>query len=159
MTPETGPRGPLLPPPIWALLFGGAMVGAARLAPGLAFDAPERAWIAGFLVAAGLGVDLSALLQFRRHRTTIDPTRPGRASALVTTGIYRHTRNPMYVGMAIVLTGVAVWTGSALALVLVPVFVWVLTAWQIRPEEAAMRTLFGEAFDAYAAAVPRWLIV
>ena len=158
MTPETGPPGPLLPPPIWALLFAGAMVGAARLAPGLAFDVPGRPWIAGLLVAAGLGVDLSALLQFRRHRTTIDPTRPGRASALVTTGIYRLTRNPMYVGMAIVLTGIAVWTGSALALVLVPVFVWVLTAWQIRPEEAAMRTLFGEAFDAYAAAVPRWLI-
>lgn len=149
-------RRPLLPPPLWALLFAGAMWGAARLGPELDFTG--RRVLAGLLVILGLGVDASALIQFRRHRTTIDPTRPARASALVTTGIYRVSRNPMYLGMATVLTGVAVWMGSPPALALVPVFVWVITACQIRPEEAVMRRLFGEAYGAYAAAVPRWVI-
>lgn len=149
-------RRPLLPPPLWALLFAGAMLLLARSVPALGVDLP--AVIPAALVALGLGVDLAALLQFRRHRTTFDPTRPDRASALVTTGLYRWSRNPMYVGLAITLTGVAAWTGNVLALALVPAFVAVVTAFQIRPEEVAMRRLFGEAFEAYAAAVPRWLV-
>ena len=155
---DAGAARPVLPPPLWAVLFAAAMIGAAWAVPGLALDVPSRSVLAGLLVLVGLGTDAAALVQFRRHRTTIDPTRPERASALVTTGIYRISRNPMYLGMAVVLTGIAVWTGSLLALALVPLFVWVLTAWQIRPEEAAMRQLFRETFDAYATAVPRWLI-
>lgn len=145
-----------MPPPLWALLFAGAMVLVARAAPGLGFRVPGA--LAAVPAVAGLAVDAAALLQFRRHRTTFDPTRPERASALVTTGLYGLTRNPMYLGMALVLTGVALWVGNLLALGLIPVFVAVITAFQIRPEEAAMRRLFGEAFDAYAARVPRWVI-
>lgn len=151
-------RRPPVPPPVWALLFAGAMVLLSRFAPGLGLDFPGRRALAALLAAGGLTLDAAALLQFRRHRTTFDPTRPDRASALVTTGLYRVSRNPMYVGMATLLLGLAVWLGHLLALALVPAFVVLLTIVQIRPEEEAMRRLFGDAFEAYAAAVPRWLI-
>ena len=110
------------------------------------------------LAGLGVAVAVAGVVIFRRHGTTIDPTAPGRASALVTSGIYRVTRNPMYLGMALVLLGFAIWTGNLLALALAPVFVVAITRFQIRAEEAALRRLFGGAFDAYAAAVPRWLI-
>ena len=101
---------------------------------------------------------VAGVAQFRRHGTTIDPTAPERASALVTTGVFGVTRNPMYLGMTAVLLGLGVWTGNAAALVPALLFVPFITAVQIRAEEAAMRRLFGPAFDAYAARTPRWLI-
>jgi protein-S-isoprenylcysteine O-methyltransferase Ste14 len=120
------------------------------LAPGV------RLGLAGALAVIGVGFDLLGLLTFFRRRTTINPLRPARASALVTGGIYRITRNPMYVGMAFLLAGWAVWLG-ALWPFLGPVFlVAYLTRFQIEPEERILRSKFSE-FEAYAARVRRWL--
>lgn len=142
-----------IPPPILTM--------ALALVMGLAagWPAPDALrWalaLVVFLIAGAFG--LPALGAFRRAQTTIDPVRVDRASALVTTGIYRRTRNPMYVSLVLMLVawslflgGVWVWAGP-LVLVL-----W-LDRLQIRPEEAAMAARFGSRYEAYRSAVRRWL--
>jgi protein-S-isoprenylcysteine O-methyltransferase Ste14 len=132
---------------------------AAAAAP--SFDLPiERVWRLGpaaLLLAAGVGFAISGVLAFRQARTTVDPTRPGAASALVAAGVYRISRNPMYVGFALALAAWALSLGNALSLLLVPLFVLYLNRFQIIPEERALRARFGAAYDAYAGSVRRWL--
>lgn len=109
------------------------------------------------LAAAGGAVALAGLLAFRQARTTFNPLAPQQASALVTGGIYRYTRNPMYLGMLAVLAGWGVWLGNAASWLGLPLSMAVLTVLQIRPEERILRARFGAAFDVYAARVRRWL--
>lgn len=99
----------------------------------------------------------AALLQFRRQGTTVDPVHPHRASKLVTTGPNALTRNPMYVGLAGLLLAHAVVRGPQRAVPPVLVFALVVDRFQIAPEEAALRTRFGEAYTTYCSKVPRWL--
>ena len=94
---------------------------------------------------------------FRRSGTTDDPFRPERASVLVTSGMNAVTRNPMYVGMAGLLVAHAVRRGSWASLAPVAAFVAVVDRYQVRFEEAALRVRFGDDYEAYCAAVPRWL--
>lgn len=109
------------------------------------------------LGSAGLGVGIAGVLAFRRARTTVNPWRPERASALVDTGIYRHTRNPMYLGLLLGLLGWAVYLGSLLALLLALAFVPWMNRFQIGPEERALERIFGDDFAAYRRRVRRWL--
>ena len=95
--------------------------------------------------------------QFRRRGTTVDPFEPERASALVTSGANALTRNPMYVGMAGLLVANAVRRGSWTALLPVAAFTVVIDRVQIAAEETALLAKFGPQYDAYRAAVPRWL--
>jgi protein-S-isoprenylcysteine O-methyltransferase Ste14 len=76
---------------------------------------------------------------------------------MVTSGVYRHTRNPMYLGMLCLLGAWAAWLGNAAALLGLPAFVAYMNRFQIAPEERALAQRFGAAFDAYAARVRRWL--
>lgn len=110
------------------------------------------------LVLAGFGVALSGVLSFRRHRTTVNPMNPERASSLVRLGIYRYTRNPMYLGMLLLLGGWFFHLQNLAAGVFPPFYVAVLTELQIRPEERALTELFGEEYEGYLRATPRWLI-
>jgi protein-S-isoprenylcysteine O-methyltransferase Ste14 len=97
------------------------------------------------------------LLAFRAARTTINPMAPQRTRALVTGGVYRITRNPMYVGMALLLSAWAVALGSTWALAGPLGFMLFITRFQIRPEEQALHALFGETYAAYCRRVRRWL--
>lgn len=125
--------------PAWTIRFGGHRVLAAVCAA-----------LAAVVVAAGL-------VSFRRARTTSNPLRPDAASALVITGIYRHTRNPMYLGFALALLAWAVWLAQPLALLGVPAFVAWMNRFQIAPEERALAALFGDAFAHYCREVRRWV--
>ena len=89
--------------------------------------------------------------------TTVDPTVPEKASTLINQGVYRLTRNPMYVGFACFLIGWAGYLADPLAFLLVPVFIWYLTQFQIKPEEQALSQLFGEEYQHYCQQVRRWL--
>ena len=109
------------------------------------------------LATAGAALALAGVWAFAQARTTVNPLAPRRARELVTHGVYRHTRNPMYLGMLLALAGWAVWLGNAAALPVLPAFVLVLNALQIRPEEAALRERFGEAYARYACRARRWL--
>ncbi len=144
------------PPALVVVLCGGLMWGldqAAPLAHLVASPANRAGWL---LVLIGLGVAAAAIVQFRRARTTVDPTRPAKASALVQSGIFRYSRNPMYLGMGVVLCGWAALLGSLSPWFVVPLFVVLLTWLQIRPEEAVLTTLFGPAYSDYCARVGRW---
>jgi len=112
-----------------------------------------------FWILSGIGVlfGVAGLYSFYRARTSIDPHKPDKASSLVTTGVYRITRNPMYVGLAIILIGWAFRLGSLVSMMGVVIFVFYITHFQIIPEERAMQEKFGKAFEAYKSSVRRWL--
>ncbi|ADZ72698.1 methyltransferase family protein [Polymorphum gilvum] len=147
----------LVPPPLQAFLFAVAMALAARAFPGLAVTFPGQVALAVGLAALGLAIDLTAVVAFLRSRTTVNPLRPAKARMLVATGLYRFTRNPMYLGLLLVLSGWAVWLGHGLAAAIVPLFVVAVTELQIKPEEAALEAKFGEPYRAYRRKVRRWI--
>jgi protein-S-isoprenylcysteine O-methyltransferase Ste14 len=146
-----------IPPPIVAAAFALAMWACARWLPGVSARFAGQAWVATAALGAGLGVIVVAVAQFVRARTTVDPLHPDAASTLVSDGIFRLTRNPMYLGMALVLTAWALWLGNAAAALLVAGFVAWITRFQIAPEERALCAHFGASFEAYAQHVRRWL--
>ena len=109
------------------------------------------------LLVLGVAVSAAGVLSFRRARTTLNPTKPEEASSLVRTGIYRITRNPMYLGLVLVLVGWATFLSSAWALLGVASFVLYMSRFQIAPEERALSALFAGEYASYKASVRRWL--
>jgi protein-S-isoprenylcysteine O-methyltransferase Ste14 len=146
-----------VPPPVVALILALAAWGIDRLAPVPQAPAAWRAAAALALAAVAATFDIAALLAFRRARTTVNPMRPRATSAMVTGGVYRLTRNPMYVGLALFLSAWAVWLGSPWAWAAPAVFVAYITRFQVLPEERALGALFGADYAAYRARVRRWL--
>ncbi|AKS43374.1 methyltransferase family protein [Wenzhouxiangella marina] len=146
-----------LPPVLLVALCGAAGWAVAGRWPGPVL--PEPVWDAGTVIlgALGLFVCLAGLRAFARVGTTVDPTRPEGASSLVVTGIYRFTRNPMYLGFVLLLAAWAFRLGSLWALVTVPLCMLWLSRFQIVPEERALRERFGADFDIYCRRVRRWL--
>ena len=112
---------------------------------------------AATIALAGVVVGLLGFRAFKRAGTTIDPVRPDAASTLVTGGIYRHTRKPVYVGFTLTLLGFAVLLGSPWALVGPAAFVLFTARFQIAPEERALLTKFGRDFAKYKKSTRRWL--
>ncbi len=147
----------MVPPPAVAAVVALAMWGIARVAPPLPMPAAMRlaTCIASALV--GLAFSVAGVMSFRRARTTVNPTRPDAATSLVTSGIYRVTRNPMYVGLAFVLFAWAMFLSSAWALLGLVAFVMYIGRFQIAPEERALSKVFGSEYAAYQAKVRRWL--
>ena len=146
-----------IPPPLVALTMAALMWLIARAAPNLAFALPMRRVLAACVALAGVSVAIAGVAGFRRVGTTVNPLRPEKASTLVVTGIYRITRNPMYLGLLLVLVAWAVILSNALALILLPAFILYMNHFQIRPEEAALMSTFGPAFRTYKSKVRRWL--
>lgn len=146
-----------IPPPVVGLVTGAGVIALTVLVPGAGFAFPGSRVLAVCLVLVGIGIDLAGLVAFRRARTTVNPLRPHRAATLVTGGVYGVTRNPMYLGLAVSLTGIALWDVNLLALLLVPLFCAYITRFQIRPEERALRDIFGDDYTRYAARVRRWI--
>lgn len=146
-----------IPPVAVALLFGVAMWGVAFRYPAAELRLPGKLVIAIMLTCVGLGVVGAGAIRFRHHDTTFNPMDPNKASSMVTTGIYRFTRNPMYLGLALVLVGWAVYLESALALLLVPVFLVYMAYYQIIPEERILQSKFGSSYEEYSKTVRRWL--
>ena len=105
--------------------------------------------VAACIIALGM-------LEFSKAKTTVDPLRPERASSLVNTGIFKFTRNPMYLGMAIFLIAWCIKLGDILGLAIIPFFIWYMTVFQIKPEEKAMQKIFGEEYLNYKTRVRRW---
>lgn len=146
-----------IPPPIVGACIAALMLGAAWLVPALTFPLPLRVPIVVVLFCIGVALDLIALGYFLRARTTINPLQPGKASALVASGLYRFTRNPMYLGMATLLLAWAVYLSNGAAFLGLPLFVAYMNRFQIAPEERALRARFGEEFEAYCRRARRWL--
>ncbi len=146
-----------IPPVAVTLLFAGLMWLAARWVAQASFQLPASALIAVFLVGLGAIIAVAGVVAFRQKETTVDPTNPGKTTAIVDDGIYRYTRNPMYLGLAFALTGWAVYLGNLVAFMLVFAFVAYLTRFQIMPEERALQAKFGASYDDYKSRVRRWI--
>ncbi|WP_221029792.1 methyltransferase family protein [Actomonas aquatica] len=147
---------PLLYPPVWFLLQLGLTVLLIRTTESAWWSTP--AWLRAF----GLGIGFAgviwaatAILTVARHRTAVLPYRD--ANALITTCVFRWSRNPIYLGEAFILAGVALRSGELLPWVAVPLFMIGLTRGPIRWEESTLRQRFGPQFEAYAARTRRWL--
>jgi protein-S-isoprenylcysteine O-methyltransferase Ste14 len=147
----------IIPPPVQGLITGIAMWGVAQGFPGFDLSFPFQKLLAGVFIAAGVGIEITAVAAFFKARTTITPLKPSKTSALVVKGLYRISRNPMYLGLTLLLTGWMVWLGNPLNLVLLGGFIGFITVFQIKPEEAALREKFGAAYDEYCAVVRRWI--
>ena len=146
-----------IPPPIVALLAAAAMWGVSLATP--LVDAPARfRLIAAIAIAlAGVATAMLGVAAFRRAKTTVNPLKPETSSSLVTSGIYRVTRNPMYVGLALVLIAWAVFLSSIWALLGLLVFVLYMNRFQIVPEERVLSRMFGDTYSGYQRNVRRWL--
>ena len=117
-------------------------------------------WSSGFalmLYALGSAIVLAGMLTFFRMNTTVNPTTPEATTTMVTSGIYRFTRNPMYLGFLLILVGWAIDLSNLLAFAWLPVFVWYMNRFQILPEERALTSKFPEAFTLYQHSVRRWI--
>lgn len=146
-----------VPPPAVALVTAVLMWLASRSSPGLAFVFPPGNLLAVGLFAIGLMVAISGVVTFRRARTTLNPTKPETSSSLVSWGIYKVTRNPMYLGLLLVLSAWGIFLSNWLAFLFLPVFVVYINRFQIVPEEQALISLFAREFVAYQSRVRRWL--
>jgi protein-S-isoprenylcysteine O-methyltransferase Ste14 len=146
-----------VPPVALVLVFGIAMAAVARLFPLGRAGMPGRLVVAIALVCAGVLVAAAGVLTFRRQKTTVNPMTPEQSSSLVVTGIYRYSRNPMYLGFLLVLAGWGAYLANPAALLLLPLFVVYMNRFQIGPEERALSAKFGQPFDDYRQAVRRWL--
>jgi protein-S-isoprenylcysteine O-methyltransferase Ste14 len=144
-----------IPPVIVVLFFAGIM---ALIAHYSVIDFTVFvAYLAASLVIIGCVSCVAGVVSFKLAKTTVNPNKPEQASKLVTSGIYRISRNPMYLGFAFILAGWGVWLSSVWAMLGVVGFIGYLTLFQIMPEERALTKLFGEEFTAYKARVRRWL--
>ena len=146
-----------VPPVAVVLVFGVAMWLVSVNVPSLAIGSPWRIVVAAALAGAGLVTSVIAVVAFRKARTTVNPTRPDTTSALVTSGVYGLSRNPMYVGILLALTGWAVFLSHTLAFAFLPAYVAYMNRFQISPEERALSANFGSEFVAYKQSVRRWV--
>jgi protein-S-isoprenylcysteine O-methyltransferase Ste14 len=146
-----------VPPPVVALIFAALIWLIARFTPHVAMPAMLRIGVSALLGVAAFTIAFSAFGTFRRAKTTVDPTDPTKASSLVTIGIFRRTRNPMYLGLTLLLTSLAILLSAPAALLGPAVFAMYITRFQIMPEERAMAEKFGEDYARYRSEVRRWV--
>lgn len=138
------------------MLCGLAMYGMAQV-PFARFALPWKYGVASTFGLLGVGVAVAGVRSFRRAKTTVNPFTPEKSSALVVSGVYRLSRNPMYLGMLLVLVGWAYALGSLPALVGLPVYIGYMNRFQIGPEECLLAEKFGDAFEGYCRRVRRWV--
>lgn len=145
-------------PPV-AVALGIAALGwlAADATGQFTFDFAGRMVTTVALAFGGAAISLLGVAEFRRARTTVNPMTPQSSTALVVGGIYRVTRNPMYLGFLFLLAAWATWLAHPFAVAMLPGFVAYMNRFQIRPEEMALHERFGPEFAAYHSSVRRWL--
>lgn len=146
-----------VPPGLLTALLFAAMFGLATATPGAAIKIPGRTGIATALALLGAVVALAGVLEFRANKTTANPLNPGAASTVVSSGVYRVSRNPMYLGLLLALAAWAIHLANPITALALPAFVAYMNEFQIKPEERMLRAKFGTAFSEYQAAVRRWV--
>ncbi|MAR90469.1 MAG: protein-S-isoprenylcysteine methyltransferase [Pseudomonadales bacterium] len=146
-----------IPPLALVPLFGLLMWLAHRVTPDLGIPLSWRAYNSVLMGLIGFAAALAGVVSFRRARTTVDPRVPHHSSALVANGIYRYSRNPMYLGFLSWLLAWGLYLDNAAAILLALAFVPYMNRFQIIPEERALQQRFGEPYTQYCQRVRRWL--
>ena len=146
-----------VPPVVLGAGLAAAMWLDASQVPSLAFSFRGQDLTTVALATLAGIISLAGVIAFRQAHTTVDPRQPAKAAALVSSGIYRLSRNPMYVGFLLALAAWAVHVSNLLSFLGLPAFVLYMNRFQIAPEEQALRAKFGPAFAEYERSVRRWL--
>jgi protein-S-isoprenylcysteine O-methyltransferase Ste14 len=146
-----------IPPPIIMLLAAILMWLLHRWMPIAQLIVSPWNRLGWFFAATGIGIAMGAFKRFKQARTTVNPREPHTASSLVTGGVFQISRNPMYLGLLLILIGWALHLGTASPWIVPPVFVIAVTLLQIIPEEQALEKLFGEPYAGYRRRVARWI--
>ena len=146
-----------VPPVAQVIVTAAAMAGVSKVAPALKFSLKGSAALAMGLGAIGLGSAILGVTQFKKAQTTPNPKEIDKATSLVTSGIYQYTRNPMYLGLVLMLLGWALYLSHFLTFILIPLFMMYITRFQIQPEERMMTQKFGQNYQAYLQKVRCWI--
>lgn len=146
-----------LPPPIIGAICALAMWFCRNISPTMNLPEGIALMLAGIIGLIGVLIDLMALVHFLNQRTTINPLRPERTSALVLQGVYRYTRNPMYLGMVLVLLAWGIYLEALISFAFPVIFIGIINRYQIPSEERALFQIFGEDYQRYCQQVRRWI--
>ena len=144
-----------IPPPLVTLIFALAIYFSSRYF--IVIEIPMRSILSSIFIILGIFVTFSSARIFKKKETTVNPMKPDQATTLVTDGMFKITRNPMYLGMLLLLFGLSVFKGLIAGFIFLPLFALYITIFQIIPEEEAMLNLFGEDYKSYSNKVRRWL--
>ncbi len=147
----------LIPPPVYVFFFLTCIYLVNRYVLAGSIEHSYVYFAGVVLMAIGLCYGAYAFISFALSKTTADPTNPNRTVALVTGGVYRISRNPMYVAMAAILIGFSLSLGNVVTLVFPLVFILIINRFQIKPEERVMEEKFADHYRAYKKSVRRWL--
>lgn len=146
-----------IPPLLLLILFASLMWLLTFVSPEFMFSFTYGTLLSVILGVLGIAIALAGVFEFRAQQTTVDPTQPAKCSELVTSGIYRFTRNPMYLGFLLMLAGWAVYLSHLWVWLALPLFVLYLNRFQIQPEERVLREIFPETFALYQQSTRRWI--
>ncbi|GAB3522841.1 methyltransferase family protein [Photobacterium alginatilyticum] len=145
-----------LPPPVVLLITLGGMYLLSQYWPLWTFTFWGQFLLVLVFCLGGTLVGLAGVMSFAKERTTVDPRNPHKASSLVTSGIYRFSRNPMYLGLVLFLIAAFIYLSALSALVMIPLFIFYMNNFQIGPEEDVLEAIFGEEYRQYCEQVRRW---
>lgn len=145
-----------VPPALVFLCFGLMMYLLAEFLPIGYFDFYGRMLLTKILAVMGIVIALLALFQFKMAKTTIDPTKPDKVSNLVVGGIFKFSRNPMYLALLLILLALGVFLGNAFNTLVAAGFVGYMNRFQIIPEERILLDKFGRSFKDYCILTRRW---
>ena len=144
-----------IPPPIVTLFFGLCIYLSRSYFPEFSNSVLNLLSIISFVV--GIFFFAAAVSSFKKQKTTVNPISIEKASSLVVSGIFKYSRNPMYLGMSFALLGLAFQFNLVGGLLLTSIFILFITTFQIKPEEVAMEKLFDQEWKNYTKNVRRWL--
>ena len=143
------------PPPLVALIFGFLINYTKNIFPKI--EIKNEIIFGSFMIISGLIIILSAVILFKKYQTTITPLNPSDATKLITDGIYKFSRNPMYLGLLLVLVGISIILNLTGGFFFTLLFILYINLFQIIPEENAMVDLFKDEFLEYRKNVRRWI--
>ena len=146
-----------IPPPAQFAITAAAMFGVSKIVPALKFTLTGSTILGIGLGIVGLSSAIMGVTQFKKAQTTPNPQALEKVSSMVTSGIYQYSRNPMYLGLVLILLGWALYLSHLLAFVLVQIFIVYIARFQIQPEESVLTKKFGQAYQNYCAKVRRWI--
>ena len=144
-----------IPPPILALLMIVIVYFSSLIIEPFTFS--YQIVLSVFIVVIGLACAIPSFRLFAKHKTTISPFTPSETTALVTVGMYRYSRNPMYLGLVLLNIAATIFFGTWLGIIIVATFIFLLNLLQIIPEEEALLDIFGEEYIEYKKKVRRWI--
>lgn len=143
-------------PPVQVIISAGLMYGFANYLPQYHFTLVIRWPMILLLIVAAATIGILALYDFHKHQTTFHPHTPEKTSTVVDSGVFAYSRNPMYLSMVITLIALVIYFQNYSCFVILPLFIWYITRFQIIPEEQMLTTLFPDDYSKYCQKVRRW---